>query len=213
MNLNDTGLVRVDGIWQRAATVRETPLQFSVEWTRAQLGQITKFFTGNDKGWRGEVQFDATVTGTPASVKISSTISADDFRRYDITSGRAMRLAARCDAIYEAPTHQLKDILCNGPVGAGLVKITGTAGLPGSHAAAAHCEEEAAGSHKISVEALEQRQQSRGKNNIDDPARTNRLLKSDRRHEPLASKASPGRNKCNGRDNRSVEKQADHYSH
>ena len=133
MNLNDTGLVRVDGIWQRAATVRETPLQFSVEWTRAQLGQVTKFFTGNDKGWRGEVQFDATVTGTPASVKISSTISADDFRRYDITSGRAMRLAARCDAIYEAPTHQLKDILCNGPVGAGLVKITGTAGLPGSH--------------------------------------------------------------------------------
>jgi len=133
MNLNDTGLVRVDGIWQRAATVRETPLQFNVEWTRAQLGQLTKFFTGNDKGWRGEVLFDATVTGTPASVRISSTISTDDFRRYDITSGRAVRLAARCDAVYEAPAHQLKEILCNAPVGAGLVKITGTAGLPGSH--------------------------------------------------------------------------------
>ena len=113
--------------------MRETPLQFNVEWTRAQYGQLTKFFTGNDKGWRGEVQFDATVTGTPASVKISSTISADDFRRYDITSGRALRLTARCDAVYEAPAHQLNEILCNAPVGAGLIKITGNTGLPGAH--------------------------------------------------------------------------------
>src|SRR5262249_3234183 len=76
MNLNDTGLLRVSGTWQRAATVRETPLQFSVAWTRAQLGQVTKFISGSDKGWRGEIQLDATVTGTPAAVKISSIISA-----------------------------------------------------------------------------------------------------------------------------------------
>jgi hypothetical protein len=132
MNLNDTGLVRMDGIWQRAATVRETPLRFNVEWTRAQLGQITKFLTGNDKGWRGEVLFDAMVTGTPASVKINSTISVDDFRRYDITSGRALRLNARCDAVYEAPTHQLHEILCNALVGAGLIKLSGRVGLSGT---------------------------------------------------------------------------------
>ena len=133
MNLNDIGQIRVDGIWQRASTIHETPLQFSVEWTRAQLGQLTKFFTGNDKGWRGEIQFDATVTGTPATVNISSTVSADDFRRYDITSGKALRLAARCDATYDAHIHSFQDLVCNAPVGTGLLRIEGSAGLPGSH--------------------------------------------------------------------------------
>src|SRR3974377_274350 len=50
MNLNDTGLLQVSGTWQRSASFRDTPLQFSLEWSQAQLGQVTKFFTGNDKG-------------------------------------------------------------------------------------------------------------------------------------------------------------------
>ena len=133
MNLNDTGQLRVDGMWQRAPTIHETPLNFNVEWSRAQLGQLTKFLSGNDKGWRGEIQFDATVTGTPAAVKISSTLAAEDFRRYDITSGRALRLATRCGAEYHAHDHQFEEIVCNAPVGAGLLRVTGSAGLPGSH--------------------------------------------------------------------------------
>lgn len=133
MNLNDTGLLRVSGLWQRAARVRETPLQFTLEWTRAQLGQVTKFISGSDKGWRGAIQLDAAVTGTPAAVQISGVISADDFRRYDITSGKALRLSARCDAEYEAPVHEFLKIACNAPIGAGLIKVEGNAGLPGSH--------------------------------------------------------------------------------
>ena len=58
LNLNDTGLLQVNGTWQRAPALRDTPLQFNMEWNRAQLGQITKFFTGNDQGWRGEIQLD-----------------------------------------------------------------------------------------------------------------------------------------------------------
>src|SRR5579871_4374053 len=45
LNLNDTGLLQVNGTWQRAANLHETPLQFKVEWSRAQLGQVTKIFT------------------------------------------------------------------------------------------------------------------------------------------------------------------------
>ncbi len=133
MNLNDTGEVRLDGIWQRAASISETPLNFNVAWTRAQLGQLTKFFSGNDKGWRGEIELDGTVTGTPAVLKISSTVAADDFRRYDITSGKPLRLATRCDVEYHAHDHQFEEIACNAPVGTGLLKLTGSAGLPGSH--------------------------------------------------------------------------------
>ena len=133
MNLNDTGLLQVSGTWQRAKTLRDTPLQFNIEWSRAQLGQVTKFFTGNDKGWRGAIQVDATVTGNPASLKISSIASADDFRRYDITSGRALRLAGQCDFEYSTHNHEFLNILCNAPVGIGVLTVTGNAGLPGSH--------------------------------------------------------------------------------
>src|SRR5579863_7494590 len=37
MNLNDTGGLQVDGTWQRADSVPDTPLQFQIEWSRAQL--------------------------------------------------------------------------------------------------------------------------------------------------------------------------------
>ena len=133
MNLSDTGQLQVDGTWQRAGTFRDTPVQFNVEWARAQLGQITKFFTGNDRGWRGDIRFDATVTGTPALLKISSTVVADDFRRYDITSGTSLHLAARCDGEYGTQEHEFHQIACSSPVGTGLITIMGDAGLPGSH--------------------------------------------------------------------------------
>jgi len=37
LNLSDTGLLRVNGTWQRAQSLRDTPLQFSLEWDRPQL--------------------------------------------------------------------------------------------------------------------------------------------------------------------------------
>jgi hypothetical protein len=133
MNLNDTGQLQLSGTWQRAGTFRDTPLQFNVEWARAQLGQMTQFFTGNDRGWRGDIRFDATITGTPALLKISSTVSAADFRRYDIASGASLRLAGRCDGEYSAQEHEFHQIACIAPVGAGLLTVTGDAGAPGRH--------------------------------------------------------------------------------
>ena len=133
MNLNDMGLLQMNGTWQRAGSFRDTPLQFNVEWSQAQLGQVTKFFSGNDKGWRGEILFDAAITGTPGAVKFSSTLSADDFRRYDITSGGSLRLRGRCDGEYSTHDHEFNQISCSAPVGTGLLSMSGNAGLPGSH--------------------------------------------------------------------------------
>ena len=133
MNLNDTGQLQLSGTWQRAGTFGDTPVQFNVEWARAQLGQITQFFTGSDRGWRGDIRVSATVTGTPALLKISSTVSADDFRRYDILTGSSLRLAGRCDGEYNTQEHEFHRIACMAPVGTGLVTITGDAGAPGRH--------------------------------------------------------------------------------
>ncbi len=133
LNLNDIGLLQVSGTWQRADAVRNTPLHLSLEWSRAQLGQFTKLFTGNDQGWRGEVLLDVTLMGTPAELQIISNSSIQDFRRYDIASGKALRLAAHCDGEYSSLDHAFHGLLCSSPVGAGSITLKGDIGLPGSH--------------------------------------------------------------------------------
>jgi uncharacterized protein involved in outer membrane biogenesis len=133
LNLNDTGLLQVTGAWQRADALRDTPLQFKIEWNGAQLGQFTKFFTGNDQGWRGEILLDAALTGTPAKLRITSSGSIQDFRRYDITNGQALRLAAHCDGEYSSLNQAFHELLCTAPVGSGRIGLQGEMGLPGSH--------------------------------------------------------------------------------
>ena len=130
MNLNDTGMLQVDGTWRRAASLRDTPLQVSVNLSRAQLGQLSKLFSGNDQGWRGAVQFDVVLTGTPNHLNIESNVQVDDFRRYDITLGQALRLVGHCGALYAASDHAFREINCNGPVGKGAITLKGEVARP-----------------------------------------------------------------------------------
>jgi hypothetical protein len=133
LSLSDTGIVRVDGTWRRATNLRETPLQFSLEWDRPQLGQLTKFVTGSDKGWRGALQLNATLSGTPEHLQVSSDASIRDFRRYDISSGESLLLSAHCDGQYSSLDHLVQELFCRGPVGNGAITLHGDVGLPGSH--------------------------------------------------------------------------------
>jgi hypothetical protein len=133
MSLSDTGLVRMNGTWQRAGSLRETPLQFSLEWDRAQLGQLSKLVSGNDKGWRGEVRLEATLSGIPEAMQVSADTSIQDFHRYDISSVEGVRLAAHCDGKYSSAEGIAREIFCSGPVGSGMLTLRGDAGQPGTH--------------------------------------------------------------------------------
>jgi len=133
MSLSDAGLLRMNGTWQRAANLRDTPLQFALQWDRAQLGQLTKLISGNDKGWRGEVRLDATLSGKPSAMKVVTDTSIQNFHRYDISSGAGLRLAAHCDATYNSAEAMMRDILCSSPAGEGAITLRGEAGLPGVH--------------------------------------------------------------------------------
>ena len=129
-NLSDTGMVSVSGSWQRAASLRDTPLQFSLQWDRAQLGQVTKLTYGNDKGWRGGLKVSATLTGTPANLAIVTAASVEDFRRYDIFGGGDLRLAIACDGHYSTVDRVLSEVGCNAPVGDGTVTLAGRVDHP-----------------------------------------------------------------------------------
>jgi len=132
MSLSDTGLLRVNGTWQRAPSLLETPLQFTAEWNKAQLGQLTKLVSGADKGWRGDSRLDVSVSGTPSALQVSADGSIQGFHRYDILTSDGLSMTAHCDAKYSAAAGALREIFCTGPVGNGLVTVKGDAGPPGS---------------------------------------------------------------------------------
>ncbi len=124
-NFSDTGLLKITGTWQRAESLHETPLRFSVQWQHAQLGQVTKLIYGSDKGWRGTAALSAEISGTPAELAIVTQASVDDFRRYDILAGSAMRLRAQCGANYSSTTSTVSNIICESPVGDGALTLHG----------------------------------------------------------------------------------------
>jgi len=128
-NLTDTGLLQINAAWQRASSLRSTPLQVSVRWQKGQLGQITKLLSGKDRGWRGGVDFTANLSGTPEALRIESQTAIDDFRRYDIVDSENVRLAAGCSGEYNAVTSTLANLLCESPVNGGMLRLRGAASV------------------------------------------------------------------------------------
>jgi len=124
-NLTDMGQVSVSGTWLRAASLRETPVQFNIQWNEAQLGQLTKLLSGKDLGWRGTARLAADIKGTPADLQVSSDGSLDDFRRYDVVETDALKLTAHCDARFSTVDHGFHAILCHAPSGNGAIDVRG----------------------------------------------------------------------------------------
>jgi AsmA protein len=123
--VGDTGLLRVEGQFQRAATLRETPVSLRVNFTRGQLGQVTALIYGRDRGWRGAVTSTATLAGTPASLAVTFDGRVDDFRRYDIALGEALPLSIHCTGTYSSPDDSIRGIQCQSPVRPGLLMVRG----------------------------------------------------------------------------------------
>ena len=128
-NLTDTGLLQINATWQRAASLRLTPMQVAVQWQYGQLGQITKLLSGKDRGWRGGVNFTARLSGTPEALRIESATAIEDFHRYDIAGSENVRLATGCSGQYNAVTSALADLLCESPIGGGTLRLRGAMSL------------------------------------------------------------------------------------
>src|SRR5215467_6936430 len=72
MNLNDTGIVRLEGDVKRSAALRTMPVKLQLSWEKAQLGQFTSLWLGQDKGWRGELEARAELAGPLAALHITA---------------------------------------------------------------------------------------------------------------------------------------------
>ncbi|HMD18175.1 MAG TPA: AsmA family protein [Terriglobales bacterium] len=124
-NLTDTGLVQINATWQRAQSLRLTPVQITVQWRNGQLGQITQLLSGKDRGWRGGVNFTANLSGTAEALRIESQTEIEDFHRYDIVGSESLRLGTACSGKYSASTSSLDDLLCESPIGGGVLRLKG----------------------------------------------------------------------------------------
>ena len=124
-NLSDTGLVQINATWQRASSLRSTPVRIAAQWKSGQLGQITTLLSGRDRGWRGGLTFTANLSGTPAALRIESQAAIEGFHRYDIAGSENVRLATVCSGEYNTVTSTLADLLCESPVSGGTVRLRG----------------------------------------------------------------------------------------
>ncbi len=127
VNISDTGTLTLEGRFQRASNVRDTPVYLKLSYSDGPLGQLTKLICGRDRGWRGTVRGSAVLTGTPASAAVTLDGQITDFRRYDIATGEALRLRTHCTGTYSASGDSLYDARCESPVGSGIVRVRGDA--------------------------------------------------------------------------------------
>jgi hypothetical protein len=124
-NVSDTGTLRIEGSFRRADNLRDTPLQVKFSLERGQLGQITKVIYGRDRGWRGAAEMSGTASGTPANLQVLADGSVQDFRRYDISKGEAIRLQVHCSAIFSSSRESLNDMQCEAPADTGSLRVAG----------------------------------------------------------------------------------------
>jgi hypothetical protein len=130
-NLTDTGIITINGKWERASSLRMTPLQFEVQWQNGQLGQITKLISGNDRGWRGAISLSARISGTPEALTVRSETGVEAFHRYDIAGRDNILLRTTCSAQYNALTGHVTDVLCDSPIKDGSVRLSGSMAVAG----------------------------------------------------------------------------------
>jgi hypothetical protein len=125
VNINDTGALKLEGRFQRANSIRETPVYLKLNYSDSPLGQLTKLLYGRDRGWRGTVSGSAVLTGTPALAAVTLDAQVADFRRYDIAIGDTLRLRTHCTATYSSAGDTLRDLRCESPVGTGILRVRG----------------------------------------------------------------------------------------
>ncbi len=126
-NLTDTGILTATGLWRRSPEIHQTPVQVSVQWKQAQIGQLSKLVYGGDKGWRGAALLSGTIAGTLEHLKLTADASIDDVRRQDVFGAGNLRLTAHCLAAYDSTAREISNMDCTAPSGGGYLQLKGSA--------------------------------------------------------------------------------------
>jgi uncharacterized protein involved in outer membrane biogenesis len=129
LDLADTGVVRLDADLHRAAELRQVPMHVDLEWSEAQLGQLTRLVVGSDSGWRGDLTGEFHLDGTPDAAQIKTRLRAAGVHRAEFAPEAPMDFDATCGFVYHYSSRAVEGLDCYSPLGDGRIHLTGD--LPG----------------------------------------------------------------------------------
>lgn len=126
LDLEDTGTLRIDGTLTRAPSLEQLPLNLKVDWTGAQLGQVSRLLFGFDSGWRGDLRMEADISGDMQNLKIHPRLHVINAHRLEFTPLNELDIDAFCEAMYHRPARSLDHLTCLLPTGSGHLLLTGS---------------------------------------------------------------------------------------
>jgi hypothetical protein len=96
MNMSDPGTVRLEGSLKRAGAMAEVPVDLTASWSGAPMGEASRLLMGEDAGWRGNLDIEATLVGTLAAAKLAAKVHLEDLRRAAFVPVETMDVQADC---------------------------------------------------------------------------------------------------------------------
>ena len=126
----DTGILRLDASVHSAPALRDMPLRVDLEWSEAQLGQLSRLLLGSDPGWRGNLTADLHLSGTPEIANVTARVQAAGVHRAEFAPAEPLDFDANCSFVYHYSSRALRNVACDSPLGNGRIRLAGD--LPGS---------------------------------------------------------------------------------
>ncbi len=130
-NISDPGAIKLEGSLRRAAAIAQVPIDLTLNWEGAPLGEASILLGGADAGWRGNLSVATSLSGTLSAARLNTTIHLEDLRRADFVPVETLDVQAACGGTLDITLAVLRQPNCsvvtpqaNGAHAAGTVMLT-----------------------------------------------------------------------------------------
>ncbi|HEX4156411.1 MAG TPA: AsmA family protein [Acidobacteriaceae bacterium] len=115
-NIGDPGTVRLEGSLQGAEHMDEVPIDLRASWHDAPMGEASRLVTGDDRGWRGTLHWDAALQGKLGAATLRMKVTMDDLRRADLVPAQSLDVSVSCTSRANLPAGMLENVACKMPI-------------------------------------------------------------------------------------------------
>ncbi len=114
-NITDPGTLRLEGELRGAAVAQAVPVDFRASWHDAPLGEASRILTGDDLGWRGSLNLDASLAGTLGHAQLDGKLTLGGLRRAEFFPTHPLDLQITCSSGVQLRPATLAKLLCTLP--------------------------------------------------------------------------------------------------
>lgn len=111
-NITDPGRLRIEGELRRGVAAAAVPVSFRATWHDAPLGEATRILAGDDWGWRGSLNLDATLAGTLGDARLATKLTLGGLRRAEFFPTHPLDLQITCDSGFALHPAALTGLEC-----------------------------------------------------------------------------------------------------